>query len=83
MRQPLDPLRMQHSRYYAEACNEWRGPSLRCSAWAAQLRRHVKFKASGLNDQHQGKGKGTGQQVLSTHCVDHSQLAAFTNINQE
>ena len=23
-----------------------------------------------------GKGKGTGQRVLSTHCVGHSQLAA-------
>ena len=22
------------------------------------------------------KGKGAGQRVLSTHCVDHSQLAA-------
>ena len=27
------------SRYYAEACNEWRGPSLRLSAWVIQLRK--------------------------------------------
>ena len=30
-----------YSRYYAEACNEWRGPSPRLSAWATQLRRNV------------------------------------------
>ena len=30
-----------HSRYYAEACNEWRGPSPRFSAWETQLRRNV------------------------------------------
>ena len=30
-----------HSRYYAEACNEWRGPSPPRSAWATQLRRNV------------------------------------------
>ena len=27
--------------YYAEACNEWRGPSPRLSAWATQLRTNV------------------------------------------
>ena len=30
-----------YSRYYVEACNEWRGPSPRFSAWAFQLRRNV------------------------------------------
>ena len=35
-----------HSRYYAEACNEWREPSPRLSAWAAQLRRNVAAVAS-------------------------------------
>ena len=30
-----------YSRYYAEACNEWRGPSPRLSAWATQLRRNI------------------------------------------
>ena len=30
-----------YSPYYAEACNELRGPSPRLSAWATQLRRNV------------------------------------------
>ena len=30
-----------HSRYYTVACNEWRGPSLRLSAWAIQLQSNV------------------------------------------
>ena len=30
-----------YSRYCAEACNEWRGPSPRLSAWSTQLRRNV------------------------------------------
>ena len=30
-----------YSSYYAEACNEWRGPSQRLGAWATQLRRNV------------------------------------------
>ena len=30
-----------YSPYYAEACNEWRGPSPRLSAWATQLQRNV------------------------------------------
>ena len=35
-----------YSRYYAEACNEWRGPSPRLSAWATQLRKNVVAVAS-------------------------------------
>ena len=35
-----------YSPYYAEACNEWRGPSPRLSAWATQLRRNVATVAS-------------------------------------
>ena len=35
-----------HSPYYTEACNEWRGPSPRLSAWATQLRRNVAAVAS-------------------------------------
>ena len=35
-----------HSPYYAEACNELRGPSPRLSAWATQLRRNVATVAS-------------------------------------
>ena len=30
-----------YSRYYAEPCNELRGPSPRLSTWATQLRRNV------------------------------------------
>ena len=35
-----------YSPYYAEACNEWRGPSPQLSAWATQLRRNVATVAS-------------------------------------
>ena len=35
-----------YSPHYAEACNEWRGPSPRLSAWATQLRRIVATVAS-------------------------------------
>ena len=34
-------LHSLHSQYYAEACNEWRDPSPRLSAWATQLRRNA------------------------------------------
>ena len=33
-------------RYYAEACNEWWGPSPLLSAWATQLRRNFTTVAS-------------------------------------
>ena len=35
-----------YSRYYAKACNEWRGPSPRLGARAKQLRRNVSAVAS-------------------------------------
>ena len=35
-----------YSRYYADACNEYRGPSPRLSTWATQLRRNVAAVAS-------------------------------------
>ena len=35
-----------YSQYDAKACNEWRGPSSRLSAWATQLRRNVAAVAS-------------------------------------
>ena len=35
-----------YSPYYAETCNELRGPSPRLSAWATQLRRNVATVAS-------------------------------------
>ena len=34
------------SRYYAEACNEWQGPSSRFSAWTTQLRWNFEAVAS-------------------------------------
>ena len=34
-------------RYYAEACNEWRGPSPRLSGRATQLRRNIATVATG------------------------------------
>ena len=30
-----------YSRFYAKACNEWRDPSKRLSAWTTQFRRNV------------------------------------------
>ena len=35
-----------YSPHYAQACNEWRGPSPRLSAWATQLRTNVATVAS-------------------------------------
>ena len=35
-----------YSRYYNEACNEWRSPSPPFSAWATQLRRNIAAVAS-------------------------------------
>ena len=35
-----------YSPYYAEACNELRGPSPQLNAWATQLRRNVATVAS-------------------------------------
>ena len=35
-----------YSRYYAKAYNKWRGPSLRLSTWATQLRRNITTVAS-------------------------------------
>ena len=35
-----------YSRHYGKACNEWREPSSRLSAWGTQLRRNVAAVAS-------------------------------------
>ena len=35
-----------YSPYYAQACNEWRSPPTRRSAWATQLRTNVATVAS-------------------------------------
>ena len=34
-------IKSLYSRYCAEACNKWRGPSPRLSAWTTQLRRNA------------------------------------------
>ena len=39
-------IKSLYSRYYAEACNEWWGPSPRLSAWTTQLRRNIAAVAS-------------------------------------
>ena len=38
--------KFSYSRYYSEACNEWRDPSPRLSAWTAQLRKNIAAVAS-------------------------------------
>ena len=35
-----------YSRYYVEACNEWRDPSPRLSVWTTQLGRNIAAMAS-------------------------------------
>ena len=35
-----------HSPYYAEVCNDWRGPSPRLNAWTTQLQTNVATVAS-------------------------------------
>ena len=50
IRTECDSLKMiqslSYSRYYLEACNEWRDPSPRPSAWITQLRRNITAVAS-------------------------------------
>ena len=38
---PSKSNRSLHSPYFAQACNEWRDPSPRLSAWATQLPRNI------------------------------------------
>ena len=63
-------------RYHAEACNEWRGPSPRRSAWAAQLRKDVAMvRAVGdtvsdsSNSRFKPKTFRTDSNVLSTELT--------------
>ena len=55
-----------YSRYYAEACNEWRDPSPQLSAWATQLRRSVAAVASRCVDL---TGPGIEPQTSRTDSV--------------
>ena len=59
-----------YSRYYAEACNEWRRPSPRLSAWTTQLRRNVAVVASHW-PHHTFVSTGPGFEP-QTYCTDRS-----------
>ena len=58
-----------YSPYYAEACNELRGPSPRLSAWAAQLRRNVAAVASRWRHCADLSGPGIEPQTSRTDSV--------------
>ena len=58
-----------YSPYYAEACNELRGPSPRLSAWAAQLRRNVATVASRWRHCVDLTGPGVEPQTSRTDSV--------------
>ena len=58
-----------YSLEYAEACNEWRGPSPRLSAWATQLRRNVAAVASRWRHCADLTGSGIEPQTSRTESV--------------
>ena len=58
-----------YSPYYAEACNELRGPSPRLSAWATQLRRDVATVASRWRHCVDLTGPGIESQTSRTDSV--------------
>ena len=58
-----------HPRNYAEACNEWRDPSPRHSAWATQLRRNVTRVASCWRQSANMTGPGIVPQTSRTDSV--------------
>ena len=58
-----------YSPYYAEACNELRGPSPRLSAWAPQLRRNVATVASRWRHCVDLTGPGIEPQTSRTDSV--------------
>ena len=58
-----------YSPYYAEACNEWRGPSPRLSAWKTQLRRNVATMASRWRHCADLTGPGIELQTFRTDSV--------------
>ena len=81
-----------YSPYYAEACNEWRGPSPRLSAWATQLRRNVATVANRWRHCADLTGPGIEPQTSRTDSVRWAtELTAgcccenfkFANINQD
>ena len=58
-----------YSPYYAEACDELRGPSPRLSAWATQLRRNVATVASRWRHWVDLTGPGIEPQTSRTDSV--------------
>ena len=58
-----------YSPYYAEAYNEWRGPSLPRSAWATQLRKNVAAVASHWRHCANLTGPGIEPQTFRTKSV--------------
>ena len=58
-----------YSPYYAEACNELRGPSPRLSAWATQHRRNVATVASRCRHYVDLTGPGIEPQTSRTDSV--------------
>ena len=58
-----------YSPYYAEACNELRGPSPRLSAWATQLRRNVATVASRWRHYVDLTGPGIESRTSRTDSV--------------
>ena len=77
-----------YSPYYAEACNELRGPSPRLSAWATQLRRSVATVASRWRHCVDLTGTGIEPQTSRTDSVRLATeltagiLQTFNHINQ-
>ena len=71
-----------YSRYYAEACNELRGPSPRLSAWATQLRRNVAAVASRWRHCADLTGPGIEPQTSRTESVRlTTELTAIDSLN--
>ena len=58
-----------YSPYYAEACNELRGPSPRLSAWATQFRRNIATVASRWRHCVDFTGPGIKPQTYRTDSV--------------
>ena len=58
-----------YSPYYAEACNEWRGPFPPRSVWATQLRRNVAAVASCWRHCADLTGPGIEPQISRTESV--------------
>ena len=58
-----------YSRYYDEACNEWRGSSPLLSAWTIQLRRNVATMASRWRHCADLNGPGIEPQTFRTDSV--------------